>query len=79
MEIVSVLLVRSLDTDMASLLKRASEAGRDTPFLATVTVLMCVYELCILIDSQQKLEDGHFLSMRINKGNYTPWKCAANL
>lgn len=39
----------------------------------------CVNELCILIDSQQKLEDGLFFSMRINKRNYTPWKRAASL
>lgn len=41
-EMVSGLLVRSLDTDMAKLLKRASRAGRVAPFLATVTVLMYV-------------------------------------
>lgn len=35
-------LVRSLDTDMATLPKRASQAGGVAPFLATVTLLMHV-------------------------------------
>ena len=31
----------------------------------------CFYELCIMKDSLQKREDGHFLSTRINNTHYT--------
>lgn len=55
---------------------KANQAGGNCPLSntppppRTFPVLhLCVYELCILKDSSQKMEDGHFLSMRINSTN----------